>query len=459
MTRKLSITTDAIPQLLWRIGVPSSIGMFFNTMFNFVDTYCAGLLSTNALAALSLTFPVFFTIVAIGSGLAQGTTVLLAHALGAGNQSDARRLFAQAVSLATMVGVVMTIIGLVTMRPLFEHLGATGEYLQAALAFIRVLLSGSTFFLLAMTVNTALAAQGETRIYRNFLIAGFILNCVLNPILMWGLFGLPALGVAGIASATIVIQIVGCIMLWWYVRKTDIGRDLSLWMFRPDVATLHRISAQVIPTSLNMLTIALGIFVFTWFTRQFGRETVAAAGIATRIEQAILMPVIGLSSAVLTIVGQNNGAGLPHRVRQAWTASIRIGVALMIFGGGLLWLFRGSAMRIFTHDPIIIAIGSEYLSVAAITLSTYPILFATVFLMQGLKRPAYGLWIGLYRQFLAPIIVVQLLAFVLGWGVWGIWWGICAINYSAALFALWWGWRAVSVFQRSAYFTENFYAA
>lgn len=429
--------------------------MIFNTMFAFVDTYSAGLLSTNALAALSLSFPVFFTLVAIASGLAQGTTALLANALGSKNQVDAQRVFAQTVLLSIVVGLALSLAGLAATPGLFRFLGASGDYLHAALAYMDVILAGAVFFLVPMALNTALAAQGETRIYRNFLIAGCIANGLLNPVFMWGWLGLPAMGVAGIALATVVIQIGGCLFLWRRVAASELGRGMNLEMFRPDFPMLRRIAAQAMPASLNMLTIALGIFVFTWFVRQFGREALAAVGIATRIEQAVLMPVIGLSSAVLSIVGQNQGAQLPRRVREAWLTSIRFGVLLMVAGGGLLWLTRHAAMRLFTSDPAVIAKGGGYLSVAALTLVAYPILFGTVFLMQGLKQPVYGLWIGLYRQVLAPLAVIHLLAFALDWGLSGIWWGVCLVNYSAALFALWWGWRTVGGLEKSAYFAET----
>ena len=285
----------------------------------------------------------------------------------------------------------------------------------------------------------ALAAQGNTRVYRNFLVVGFVANCVLNPLFMWGWLGLPALGVAGIALATVVIQIAGCVWLWRQVTSTGLCSGLSLDLFQPDFSALRRIVSQALPAALNMLTIALGIFVITRFVQQFGKEAVAAIGIATRIEQVVLMPVIGLSSAVLSIVGQNHGAALPQRVRETWATCIRYGVTLMAVGGTLVWLLRQTAMRCFTTDPLIIADGSGYLCAAAVTLAAYPILFGTVFLMQGLKRPAYGLWIGLYRQVLAPLLVINLLISGFGLGLWGIWWGVCIVNWSAALFALWWG--------------------
>jgi Na+-driven multidrug efflux pump len=192
---------------------------------------------------------------------------------------------------------------------------------------------------------------------------------------------------------------------------------------------------------LNMMTIAIGVFVMIAYVKHFGQGAVAALGIATRIEQIVLMPAIGLGSAMLSIVGQNHGAGLPERVREAWLTNIRQGAGMMIFGGGLVWFFGESLIRVFTMDAEIIRRGGEYLRVAAITLAAYPILFVTVFMMQGLKRPAYGLWIGIYRQVVAPIFVYQTLAFTLGWGLGGIWWGMAMVVWSAALFTFWWGWR------------------
>ncbi len=100
-------------------------------------------------------------------------------------------------------------------------------------------------------------------------------------------------------------------------------------------------------------------------------------------------------------------------------------------------------MRISTDNPEVVAHGRDYLGTAALTLAAYPILFATVFTMQGLKRPAYGLWVGIYRRIAAPLIVFHTLTFTFGWGLWGVLWGVCFVTWSAGLFAIWWSWRAV----------------
>ncbi len=448
MSRPLSLTTDPIPQLTWRIALPMSVGMFFNTMFNVVDTFCAGWLGTEALAALSLSFPVFFTVFAAGSGLSQGTTALLANALGAGRHEEARRVFAQSLLFTLAAGVVLSIAGLLAAPALFRQLGAEGDYLRTALAYMNVILSGGVVFLLSLVLNTPLSAQGDNRYYRNVLIAGFFANLVLNPVLMLGLAGLPALGVAGIALATVLVQTAGAIYLGRHALRVAWCGGLSRADFKPDPALLRRIAGQAVPAALNMLTIALGIFVITWFVKHFGKEAVAASGIATRIEQIVLLPTIGLNAAVLSITGQNHGAGLSHRVREAWVTNVKLGAGLMLLGGALVWLLREPAMRLFTQDEAVIGHGRDYLLSAALTLSAYPILFVTVFAMQGVKRPAYGLWMGIYRQLLAPVVVFHTLAFTLGWGLWGVWWGICLVTWSAALFAVWWGWRRIGVTAR-----------
>lgn len=440
----MSLTTDPISQLTWRIAVPMSIGMFFNTMFNVVDTLCAGWLGTEALAALSLSFPIFFIVIAVGSGLSQGTTALMANALGAGDPADARRILAQSLIFTVGAGLVLSLLGWFAAPSLFRLLGAEeGGYLATSLAYMNVTLAGGVFYLIPMVMNSALAAQGETRVYRNFLFAGFVANLALNPIFMWGFAGVPAMGVAGIALATVFVQIGGMVYLGSRLLSIDLVHGITPADFRPHGQLLLRIAAHAVPAGLNMLTVALGIFVITWFVKHFGKEAVAAIGIATRIEQIVLMPAIGLNVAVLSIVGQNHGAGLTARVREAWITNVKYGALLMIAGGLLVLFLREPAMRIFTADPTVIGHGRDYLLSASATLAAYPILFVTVFGMQGIKRPAYGLWIGLYRQIAAPFLVFHLFAFTLGWGILGVWWGICIVTWSAALFAFGWGWKKI----------------
>ncbi len=219
---RMSLTQDPIPLLTRQIAIPASVGYFFNTMFNLVDTYSAGLLNTDALAALSLSFPVFFVMLAVGSGLSQGTTALVASAIGAGDRDAARRIFAQAMTLSVFLGLALTAAVWWCAPLLFRVLGAEGSYLRAAVAYMNALGSGTIFFVLQMSLNSALSAEGNTRLYRNFLIFGCLANCFLNPFFMWGWLGLPAMGVAGIGLATVLVQIGGCLLLWRGLREQEL---------------------------------------------------------------------------------------------------------------------------------------------------------------------------------------------------------------------------------------------
>ena len=439
MKPTLSLTTDPIPQLIWKISLPMSIGMFFNTMFNVVDTFCAGWLGTEAQAALSLSFPVFFILIALGSGISQGTTALLANAIGAGDKEDGRRVFTQAIFFILVASVVLTVAGLLVSPWLYRLLGAEGDYLKTSLAYMNVVLLGGVFVLLPMVFNSALSAHGNTVVYRNFLVAGFLANIVLNPVFIL----VVGMGVDGIALATVIVQIGGAFYLWTNVRKVEEFSGITLSELKPDRKILLRIAGQAIPAGLNMLTIAIGIFVVTWFVKHFGKEAVAAYGIATRIEQIVLMPTIGLNAAVMSIVGQNFGAKNLERVREAWLTNLKFGVLMMVVGGVLVWLTRGPMMRVFTRDEVVISLGSDYLLAAALTLAAYPLIFVTVFALQGIKKPVYGLWLGLYRQLVAPLLVIHGLVFTLSWGLWGVWWGICFVTWSAAAVIVVVGWRKI----------------
>ena len=438
MIDEMDLTTDPIPVLVRKIAVPASIGFFFNTMYNVVDTYFAGFISTEALAALSISFPVFFIIIAMGTGISQGGTALIANALGEKDSEKAHHVCVQCLSFGILFAIGLTILGFAFAPLLFGVLGATGDYLELALDYMNVILAGTVFFVLQSILNASLNSQGDTKSYRNVLIAGFFLNCVLDPWFMFGGFGIPALGIRGVALATVVIQILGTVYLLRKLTATKLWEGLILSELVPS-SSYKEIARQGIPARLNMVTVAIGIFVITFFISQFSTEGVAAYGIATRIEQIVLLPTIGLNIAVLSLTGQNNGAKKFDRVRETWNTTMRYGLMMMAVGGFFIFFLPKPLMTFFTDDPVVVGHGVDYLRIATITLCSYVILFQTVSLLQGLKRPLYAIIIGVYRQIFAPCLVFYLLAFQYGFQETGIWWGIFLVTWSAAIITFFYG--------------------
>jgi MATE family, multidrug efflux pump len=436
MNNEYDLLNQPIPRLIRSLAVPTSVGFFFNTMFNVVDTFYGGLVSTQALAALSLSFPVFFLIIAIGAGISSGATALIAHAIGAGEEAEARRYAVQTISFGLLNGLLVTILGLFAAPALFTLLGASGSYLAMALAYMNAIFSGTIFFLVNYVLNAILNASGDTRSFRNFLVFGFFLNLALDPWFLFGGFGMPALGLAGIAWATVAVQAVGNGYLLTKVLKTGLLHGFSWRLLIPQRRPYRDLAHQGFPSSLNMLTVALGIFVITWFISRFGKDAVAAYGIATRIEQIALLPVMGMNIATLALVAQNSGARQFDRVKETIATVLKAGVVLMSIGTLTVFLSAAPLMRLFTREPAVVGIGVSYLRIESFVLAAYVILYASVASLQGLKRPMFALWLGLYRQIIAPAAVFFLLTEWLRWGLTGIWWGIFLVTWSAAGIAL-----------------------
>ncbi len=435
-TKNLRPTVDPIPGLIRKIAVPAGTGMLFQTLFNVVDTFYAGLISTEALAALAVSFPVYFVVIALVVGIGHGASALIANALGEGEPRRACRLWGQALLLAMITGALVGLYGLFFTDPLFRLIGAEGESLELARRYLVPILLFAFLFLLNAACNGMLTAQGDARSFRNALIAGALLNVVLNPLFMFGIGPLPGFGVLGIAISTVLIQGLQLVYLWRRCRRSELGRHFTLASLKPDVEAMIWLLRQAVPVTGQMLTTGIGLFAITFFMGRHGEAAIAAYGIALRIEQIAMLPMVGLGTATLTLVGQNHGAREVDRVDAVARISLGYGVVLMALGAVLVWLFRAPVMSLFTGDPDVVGLGAAYLAVAVLNLPAYALLMIGSSTLQGMKRPIFPLIIGLFRHVLGPMVVLWLLDPVLGYGLPGIYWGIFAVAWIGALTTL-----------------------
>lgn len=427
------LTSAPIPELVRRLAIPAGTGFFFNTMFNVVDTWYGGQLSTTSLAAMSLCFPVFFIILAIGSGVSSSATTLIGNALGRKQNQEARTYILQSLSFTLIHALLLSAAGLGLSPAIFMLMGAHGEYLVQALSYMNVIFIGCPFFLFNFVMNAILNAHGNTLAYRNFLICGFLLNLILDPWFMYGGLGLPAFGLAGVALATILIQCLGNFYLFSCLSKTGLISSFRLNELIPRLKPFRELFRQGYPSAMNMMTVSIGIFIITWYVGRFGQQAVAAYGIGTRIEQIALLPVMGLNISTLALTAQNFGAGRIGRIRETLRFSLFYGSLIALSGTLASLLFSSELMGFFTPDAAVASIGSAFLSIEAFVFPAYVLLYVSISAMQGIKLPGFGLLIGLYRQIAGPVLVFHLLAVVLGLGLAGIWWGILTVTWSAAL--------------------------
>lgn len=440
----MDLTTGKISHHLRMIGVPASVGFFFNTMYNVVDTAFAGFISTDALAALSISFPIFFIMIAFVTGLSTGASALIANTLGEGAHHKVSKITAQVVTFAFVTYIIVMPVCVYVSPYLFMLLGAHGEYLEMAVTYMNVIFIGSLFFILLYSANSILIAHGNSRVMRNYLIGGFLLNAALVPWFLFGGLGIPPMGLGGIAFATVTVMSLGCAYVFYEVVKDGYLDGVVLQDYIPSLTYFSAIAKQSLPASFNMMTIGTGIFVIMFFVKNFGENAVAAYGICLRIEQIVLLPTIGLNMAALSIIGQNNGAGKLHRVQETISKAVRYGIAIIACGACAMFFFPGPLISLFSHDPLVIEIGRYYLKVAAFISVAYVLLSVNVSALQAMKKPLYPLLIGVARQILLPGIVFYTSTQVFQLGISSIWYGIGAINWLAAFFAMWLCHRVVS---------------
>ncbi|MBS4167729.1 MATE family efflux transporter [Parachlamydia sp. AcF125] len=432
----MDLTKGEVPSLVRKIAIPAALGFFFNTMFNVVDTYFAGWVSTQALAALSLSFPVFFIILAFVQGLSTGSAALISNALGSKNEVQAERVSAQVLSFAVICYFFLLVIGLSIDSTLFRLMGAEGEYLEMAVAYMDIIFIGSFFFIVLYAANSILLARGNTTVLRNYLVLGSFINAVLDPWFLYGGYGVPAMGLKGIAVATVATMLIGFFYVLFEVIRSGYLRICCWKDFIPKREIFYAITEQSFPAALNMMTIGMGIFIMTYFIKDFGQEAVAAYGIGIRIEQITLLPTIGLTVASLSIVGQNNGAGFFDRIKETLNVSVKYGAMIIVVGCLLMSLFPQYLYKIFSEDQKVIEIGSAYLRIAALMSAAYMLLGINISALQGMKKPFFPFFMGCLRQIILPCLIYYLMTQVLHLGLLSLWWSSFTITWIGAFITL-----------------------
>ena len=440
--QKLNLTEDSISSLAIKMAVPVSVGFFFHTMFNVVDTYYASKISSIAVAAITISFPMYMMIITISRGTREGATALIANAEGSGNKNLAKKYLLQTISFSILASIIIMIIGLLSIPYLFKILNAEGEYFNFAVQYMNIIFWGCTFIILDSTPTAGLNAVGDTKTYANVFIIGFFINLILDPLFIYGLGPIQPMGIKGIAYATIVAEFIATIYVFYRLKKiTNYFENISIYDLVPKFKYQKDIIKQAFPASLNTLCIASGFFIITYFasffpTQETSSSSVAAYGIALRIEQIILLPAIGLHFACLSLTGQNFGAMKYDRIRKSYLTCLKYGLIMMVLGGFIIFFGSNYLMKIFTQDESVIDIGSNYLKISALFIPAFTTLQISISLMQGLKKPLYTTFISFFKEILGASILFWFLCFYLDYDLKGLWFGILIINYLSLIIFL-----------------------
>ncbi len=404
MSQQYKLTKDPIWSLLRRVTIPASVGSLFQTFYNLVDTWFAGKISAEAIGAIAKSFPIYFTIIAVGVGIGAATNTLIGNSIGEKKEKKASLFIAQSLIFALVISILVTLFGLNVSNFLLGVMGSNIDGIILTRKYLDIIFYGTFIVLIQTSLNGTLNAQGDTKSYRNVLIFSFFLNIFLNPLFIWGYGFVPAFGISGLAIATVISQLVGTIYLAYKVNRCKIREYLKIECFFPKIEYLKPLTIQALPVMFSMLLIGVGIFNILYFIGQFGDLATAGYGAALRVEQVFLLPVIGLNTAVLSIGGQNFGAKAYDRIRELYTKALYFGVSFMTVAGIILFFGAEFFVSLFTDNQEAIKHGTIYLKIAALIGPIYPTFFITTAVFQAVKKPLYSLYLSILRLTAFPFL-------------------------------------------------------
>jgi len=400
-----------------------------------VDAYFLGQLGTQQLAAISYAFPVFFAILSLAIGLAAGTGSVLSRAIGSGDRSRIVSLTTHSLVLAVIMGVVIAIVGTVTIRPLFTVIGAEGGVLDDITVYMRIWYYGLPLLVLAQVAGSILRANGDSLVPSALMIATAAVNIALDPILIFGGFGVEGMGMEGaawaaFASRTVMPLVIIPVLLFRdrliNLERTSWGEVFSSWWEIARIGVTAALGNAVSPVSIGVVTAIVAVY---------GDQVVAGFGVAGRLESFAVIPMLALSGSIGPVAGQNWGAKKFERVREA----IRFGFIVCLVWSIVIavgfWFAAGWFASRFSNSPIVVEEVSYYLWIVPITFAGYGITIVAAAAFNALGRPVLGLGLYLVRSiiFYIPLALIATSFF----DTTGVYAGIAIANTLAGIVILW----------------------
>ncbi|MBW2976878.1 MATE family efflux transporter [Candidatus Woesearchaeota archaeon] len=396
---------------LLKLTFPVVIAMLVQIMYNIVDTAFVGRLGTEAIAALTFSFPLFFILVSLNSGLGIGINSRISRYLGARNRDGAENTAMHGILISLALALGVFILGSLTLKPLFLLFGATGNVLALSISYMSIILLAVFFMFPSFVLNSIFSAQGDTKTPMKVQISALTLNIILDPLFIYVL----GYGVVGAAIATMLSFLLALLLSAYYIRKRSYLR-ISLKYFRFSFSLIKDIFSVGAPASFMMLLLSVYIIFINRFMSHFGTDYVAAFGIASRLESVAIMPVVALSMSMLTLVGMFFGAKRFDLLKETSFYSIKIAVAFTSAIGIVFFAMPHLFLRVFTPDSTLLGIGSAYLRIDVFTFPLMAVSSIISRVLQGMGLGLPGLVINLVRVFIFAVPLAYAFVFILGYG-------------------------------------------
>lgn len=394
---KARLTEGPVGRHLIDMTVPVLFGISTMMAQGLIDTWFLGQVGDRELAAFGFGFPVLMIVTSVAIGLGAGTSSVVARAIGAGDHRRARRLATDSLFLGFLITLVICAIGILTINPMFRLLGAPEDMLPMIRSFMTILYSGVPFVVVGMIGMASMRATGDTRLPSMLMVMAAILNVALDPILIFGVGPIPAMGLDGAATAALIARatiFVGTIYLMRF--------RLDMLSFnKPDPVELRKSWRDIlhvgIPAAGTNAIVPLGAVLVTAMIARLGTDAVAGFGVATRIEAMMLVIFYAMSSIIGPFVGQNFAAGRERRILRAlWLCTLFCLAAGMVIAG-ILALLSDVLPRLFSDSEAVMEVTKLFLWIVPISYGTYGMVMVMNASFNGLGKPMPAVWISVAR--------------------------------------------------------------
>ena len=419
-TKENKMGVMPIPKLLISMSLPMIISMLVQALYNIVDSMFVAQLNEAALTAVSLAFPIQNLMIAVASGTGVGINALLSRSLGEKNFDRANRVASNGVFLAIVSSIVFALLGIVGSRFFFEAQTADPQIIEYGTQYLSIITIASIGIFLQITFERLLQSTGKTIFNMITQGLGAIINIILDPILIFGWFGLPAMGVTGAALATIIGQICGASLGMLFNAKYNHEISVKIREFKLCTESIKSIYKIGVPSILMQSIGSITTFCMNNILLMFSSTAATVFGVYFKLQSFVFMPIFGLTNGMIPIIAYNYGAKNKKRIYKTITISIMIAVGIMILGVIAFQILPATMLGLFDASEHMLEIGIPALRTISLSFAFagYCIICSCVF--QALGNGVYSLLISASRQLF--VILPVAFTFAKLFGLHMVWW-------------------------------------
>ena len=423
-SKNIEMITGDPKKAIVKLAIPMMISMLLIMMYNIADSIWVAGLGADALAAVGFITPLFMVLVGLGNGIGAGANSLIARYIGGGNYKQANNAGLHGILLSIIISVIFTIIIEAFMVPILQFMGA-GDTIGYAMDYSYIIFGFLFVFVYSGVASAIFRSEGDMRRATIAIAVTAILNIILDPIFIYVL----NFGIAGAAWATVISAIMSClVMSYWIWGKKDLYLDLTPKNFHFEKKMITDNLQVAIPSTLESLVFSiLAIIINSLLVIASGTTAVAVYTASMRIVQLAMIPLIGLGTAVLTVAGVAYGARNPANLKTAHSYSIKLGFAISIALGIIMFVFSSQIAAMFSYTEASASLSPQIataISVLSLFVLAIPHGMMSSMLFQGVGKGVYSLLITLLRSLILESVFAYIFCFIFGWGVTGIYAGV-----------------------------------